>query len=116
GTVTLSGTNTYTGGTTIVAGTLTLGADGVLPNSGVVNVNGGTLDVNTRADTVGAMILTSGSITGTISGPNGVLFSSSFAVESGSISAELRENVTSTNLIKSTSGTVTLSGANFYTG
>jgi fibronectin-binding autotransporter adhesin len=109
GTLTLSGVNTYTGGTTVSAGTLALGANDVLANSGAVNVNGGILDVNTRTDTVGAVTLTSGAISGT----GGVLTGLSYGVESGSISAILSGSAA---LTKSNVGTVTLSAANTYSG
>ena len=66
---TLTGTNTYTGGTRIDGGILTLGhATNTLADTGAVNVNGGTLDLGTNTDTVGAVTLTSGSITGTGAG------------------------------------------------
>lgn len=109
GTQVLSGANTYTGGTTINQGTLQLGNDNVLPDTGAINVNGGTLDVNTRNDTVGAVTLTSGSITGT----TGVLTGSSYTVQSGTISAILGGSGT---LTKTTTGTVTLAAANTYSG
>ncbi len=108
GTVTLTGSNAYTGLTTVSAGTLAYGASNVIA-SGAVTVSGGTLDIGTYSDTVGAVTLTSGSITGT----TGVLAGSSYAVQSGSISAIL--NGTGT-LAKSTTGTVTLSGSNLYAG
>jgi autotransporter-associated beta strand protein len=44
GTQTLTGANTYTGATIVSAGTLTLGASDVIPDSSVVNLNGGTLN------------------------------------------------------------------------
>lgn len=65
GTLTLSGANTYSGTTAIGAaggaagGTLVLGANNVLPNT-AVNVYGGTLDANTRTDTIGALSLGGG--------------------------------------------------------
>jgi autotransporter-associated beta strand protein len=104
--------NTYTGGTRIDSGTLTLGhASNTLADTGAINVNGGTLALGTNSDTVGAVTLTSGSITATGSG---TLTGSSYDVRSGSISARLAgANVA---LTKSTSGTVTLTGANTYTG
>jgi autotransporter-associated beta strand protein len=43
GTWTLSGSNTYTGFTSIMAGVLALGASEVLPNSSAIALNGGTL-------------------------------------------------------------------------
>ncbi|MFN8694486.1 MAG: filamentous hemagglutinin N-terminal domain-containing protein, partial [Holosporales bacterium] len=108
GGLTLSGTNLYTGLTTISAGTLTLGANNVL-SSGAITINGGTLDINTRTDTVGAVTL----ISGTITGSTGVLSGTSYAVESGTINGILGGAVA---LTKTTAGTVTLSKANTYTG
>jgi autotransporter-associated beta strand protein len=109
-TLTLSGANTYTGGTTINAGTLAYGASNVLANSGAVNVAGGTLNIGAFNDTVGAVTLTSGAISGT----TGTLTGSSYAVQSGTISANLGGGAAA--LTKSTAGTVTLSGANSYSG
>jgi len=108
--VTLNTTNTYTGGTTINEGTLTLGhATNTLADTGAVTVSGGTLDVGANSDTVGAVTLVSGSITGT----TGVLTGSSYEVQSGAISAILGGGG---GLTKSTSGTVTLTADNTYTG
>lgn len=109
GTLTLSGANTYTGGTTVQAGTLALGADGVLADSGAVTVNGGTFDINTRTETVGTVTLQSGAITGT----TGVLTGSSYVFESGTVSAILAGTG---SLSKNTGGTVTLSGVNTFSG
>ena len=110
GAVTLSGANTYTGATAVNAGTLTLGANNVLANASTVVVNGGTLSVNTRTDTVAGVQLLSGSITGT----TGVLSSTTaYDLQSGSVSAILAGAV---GLNKTTPGTVTLAGANTYTG
>ncbi len=57
GTLTLSGTNSYTGGTTVAAGTLALGADNVLPNSGALTLNGGTFSNSGYTDAVGALTI-----------------------------------------------------------
>ena len=111
GNQTLNDQNSYTGGTRIDGGTLTLGhATNTLANTGAINVNGGTLALGANSDTVGAVTLTSGSITGT----TGVLNGASYAVQSGSVSAILGGSAVA--LTKSTSGTVTLSGVNTYTG
>jgi len=45
-TLTLSGTNTYSGITTISAGTLALGATGSISNSAAINLAGGTFNVS----------------------------------------------------------------------
>ncbi len=112
GTLTLSGNNTYTGGTVISGGTLALGgASGtILEDGGAVTINSGaTFDVNTRSETVGLVTLVDGSITGT----TGVLTGSSYDVRKGSVSAILGGTG---DLTKITGDTVTLSGANTFTG
>jgi autotransporter-associated beta strand protein len=55
GTQTLSGTNTYTGTTTISAGILALGAGNVLPDGTNVTLGMATLDAATFTDTVGTL-------------------------------------------------------------
>lgn len=106
----LSGTSTFTGGTLVNDGTLVLGhATDTLLDTGAVNVNGGTLDMATNADTVGAVTLTSGTITGSTA----VLSGSSFDLQSGTVSAILGG---SGALTKTTTGTVTLSSVSTYSG
>jgi autotransporter-associated beta strand protein len=55
GTLELRGANTYTGTTTVAGGTLKLGANNVIPNASNVTIGTGTLDVDTRADTMGTL-------------------------------------------------------------
>ncbi len=108
GIFTLSGLNIYTGGTTVSAGTLTLGGGSALADTGAVIVNGGTLDLGAGSETVGAVTLNNGSIV------DGSLVSASgFTVKNGSASAQLAGTGV---LAKQGSGTVTLSGANTYSG
>ena len=78
--------------------------------STIISQCGGTFNVATFSDTVATVSLQSGSITGT----TGVLTSTAnYDVRSGSASAILAGSV---GLNKTTAGTVTLSGANTYSG
>ncbi|NHQ61256.1 hypothetical protein G9409_11825, partial [Chlorobium sp. BLA1] len=111
GTLTLSGTNLYTGLTTVTGGTLAYGVTNALSSGGVTVSGGGTLNLDTYSDSVGAVTLTDGSIIG-----SGVLTSTSgFTVSNGTVSAVLGGAVTMTKTGTGT-GTVTLSGVNTYTG
>jgi autotransporter-associated beta strand protein len=110
GTLTLSGVNTYTGGTYVTDGTLQIGASERLLSSGALTVAGGTFNLQNFTETVGPVVLTSGAINGDGAG---TLIGSSYDVRSGSASAILAGNAA---LTKSTDGTVTLTGANTYSG
>jgi fibronectin-binding autotransporter adhesin len=103
GTLTLSKANTYTGTTTVNSGTLNLGLAAALNSASSLVVNGGTFAELTFADTVAAVTLRNGSITGT----TGVLTSTAaFDLQSGTISAPLGGTA---GLNKTMAGTVTLS-------
>ncbi|WP_171817309.1 two-partner secretion domain-containing protein [Sulfuritalea hydrogenivorans] len=115
GTLVLGGANSYTGLTTVSAGTLAYGAADVIATGGVT-VDGASailaLGLN-HSDSVGTVtVANGGSITGT--GTSALTSTGSFEMQSGSVSAILAGSGIALN--KTTAGTVTLSGANTYTG
>lgn len=118
GKLTLTNENTHTGTTTVSAGTLELGhATNTLADTAPVNINGGSLDILDKAETIGALTVTSGLLTGT----TGVLSATSCAGKAGTASAILAstDNLSGSNttwLTKDTAGTLTLSAANTFTG
>jgi filamentous hemagglutinin family protein len=108
GVLVLSGNNTYTGTTSISAGTLRLGAANRIANTSAVFVGGGaTFDLNNFAETVGSLAgagaVTLGSATLTAGGDNTSTNFSGVASGTG-------------GLTKTGTGTLTLSGANSFTG
>jgi autotransporter-associated beta strand protein len=120
--LTLSGDNSHTGGTIINAGnvvidntsgTTTLGAAGKN-----LTMGGGSLDLGTSSQTIGALSVTAAAPSGdTIS--NGSLTGTSYNISNAGgeavISASLLANG-SIGLTKSGAGMATLSGTNTYTG
>jgi autotransporter-associated beta strand protein len=115
GTLTLAGANTYAGLTTVYAGTLMLGADNVLPDgAGKGNVSlAGTLDLGGHSDTINGLSgggAVDNRLTGTPTlavGGNGV---------TSSFSGVIRNTAGTLSLTKIGVGTLTLAGANTYTG
>ncbi len=111
GNLVLEAVNSYTGGTTVSAGTLTISGAGTLGAAGgKTTVRGGsTLDLGGTSQTQdGGVTLVSGTI------KNGKLSSSGvFDLQSGDVSAVLAGAGAVT---KTTAGLVTLSGANSYRG
>ncbi|MEI6675394.1 MAG: autotransporter-associated beta strand repeat-containing protein, partial [Verrucomicrobiota bacterium] len=110
GRVTLSAANTYTGGTTVSAGTLMLGVqDGVADNT-ALSVSGGTLDLGGFTKTTTATVTLLGGVT-----QNGIIINNGAAydAQSGTVTAALQGNA---GLNKTTSGSLTLSGTNTYGG
>ena len=120
GTLILDQTSTYSGGTTVLGGSLF--GNQVYKNphpfgSGDITVNGGTLDFQGASQTAGAVTI--GANGGTIenTGGTGTFVGTSYTVNntsSATISAVLTG--ASVNLTKSGTGTLILTGANTYTG
>ena len=110
-TVTLTGANTYTGGTTINAGTLAIGAGGSLATTGAVNLAGtGTLDISGSGGNQSI-----GSLAG-VAGSSVALGGSSLAL--GGVVDSTYNGVIggSGGLIKNGAGVQTLGGANTFSG
>lgn len=109
GTLTLAAANTYSGPTSILGGTLALGASNSIATSSNVTINLATFALGAYNETVGSIWLTDGSITGT-----GTLTSSGgYTVASGTIGASLAGT---SSLQKFGPGNLSLSGDNSYTG
>ena len=108
GDVTLSGVNTYSGGTNVNAGTLRLGAGVSLNSTAGLAVNGpGTFDLNGNNQTVG-VLLGAGRITlgsGTLTAGSNIDSTTFSGVISGA-----------GGFVKQGTSNLTLSGANSYSG
>lgn len=110
----LTGANSYSGGTTITAGTLKVGANEVLSNNGTVTMSGGTLDITGFTETIRTL-----SITGAASVTSGTLLATGgFNVSNTAGTATISSLLTSATagLTKSGAGQLTLSAANTYAG
>ena len=106
GTLTLTGTNTYTGATTISAGTLALTGFGSISSSSVVTVDA-TLDISGSAVPFNAITTLAGNSSGVVNmGTNGLV------VTNGS--TEFAGVIQGTGGLEVFGGTQTLSGVNNY--
>ena len=103
GTLVLSGTSSYTGGTIVNAGTVSVSADANLGDpSGRLTLNGGTL--LTTADMIATRPVTLAAAVGTIATAGGTTFSLGGVVDGPG------------NLVKTGGGRLVLGGANTYAG
>jgi fibronectin-binding autotransporter adhesin len=107
GNVTLNTAAIYAGATNINSGKLQLSSNGLLSTQTALTVQGGTLALGGKNQTVASFTQTSGSVEdGTVT-----LQSGNFALNGGSVSASLAGAAGA-----AVAGNVTLSGANTYTG
>src|SRR5439155_470670 len=115
GTLTLSGANTYSGNTTVSAGTLKLGAANVIPDgTGKGNVSvSGTLDLNALSETING--LTGAGTIDTVAGGTPTLTAGNNN-QSSTFSGVIQNTAGTLALTKTGSGTLTLTAANTYGG
>jgi fibronectin-binding autotransporter adhesin len=110
-------TNSYSGGTTVNTGTLTMGSASALGStSGQLTVNtGGTLNMGSQNLTVGNLTGTGGTISGT-SGARLLTIGEGNGT-GGNFQGAINDGAGGTTaLTKTGNGTITLSGTNGYTG
>ncbi|MFN0076617.1 MAG: autotransporter-associated beta strand repeat-containing protein [Prosthecobacter sp.] len=105
GTMSISGANIYTGGTTLNAGTLALGSSGAIGSSGTITLGGGTLQF-------------SASNTTDYSARFSTAASQAYNMDTNGQNVTLGTALTSSGgtLTKSGSGTLTFTAVNTYTG
>src|SRR5205823_746885 len=123
GGLTLSVANTYSGGTTISAGTVNLGNASALGTGGLT-VNGGTLEllngathsVANLSGSGGTIEINGNSNTATLSVGSDNTSTSYSGLLKGDNTVPIGNNNTKLSLTKVGTGTLTLSGANTYNG
>ena len=108
GTLILNNVHTYTGGTNVNEGTVQFGVGNIIPDTRAVTVAGGTLDLQSHDETVGAVTVSSGSIIGN----GGTLTGSSFDIAvAGVVSFSNTDAIrTVANATITNAGAVTASG------
>ncbi len=104
----LSGANTFTGGTQIEAGTLTLGSNQAIPAASSLTLSAGTLDLGGYANTASTLVMKNGLITG-----NGSFSAASFNLQNGTVAGSLAGPG---SISITASGVVTITGSNSYSG
>jgi len=113
GTWTLTGSNSYSGATTVSAGTLKLANVNAL-GAGDLTANGGTLDLNGKSVAVGALSGSGGTITSMVSGTS--TLTTTVASGTATFVGNVTNGAGSVALAKSGAGTLVLSGSSSYGG
>ena len=109
GSLVISNSNGYTGGTNVAGGLLQLRAQSAIPDNTAIVVSGGTLDLGGFTKTTSAAVSFVG---GTVQ--NGTIVSSAvYSATSGFVSASLRGSAA---LNQSGTGTLILANSNTYAG
>ena len=113
-TLILSGTNSYTGATTVSAGTLKAGSTGALSTSSAFTVNS-TLDLGGFNSLIASLGGGGGGIV-TNSGGSAATLTAGGDNTSTTFAGVIQDGASTTALEKSGGGTMTLTGTNSYTG
>lgn len=108
----ISGSNSYSGGTTVTTGTLIVGSSSAL-GTGFLAVNTSGLDLNGQTLFVGAL---SGSSAGVIRSNAGPATLTTTAATDSTYNGTIIDGLGTVGLTKAGSGVLTLTGSNTYTG
>ena len=111
GTLTLTGSSTYTGETRVSAGVLALGAANAISNQSSLLVNGGGFNLAGFNDTVAGVTITSGSIFGA-----GTLTAATYNVGGGTVAANLGDGTLAVNGNSSLAGSSAVTAVNLNSG
>jgi autotransporter-associated beta strand protein len=107
GTVSITGAEGYTGATTVNTGTLQLAAGGSLASGGALTMTGGVFDIENGGQIVGSLAGTGGSVN---------LGNGGLTVDQTGTTSFAGGITGSNGLIKDGAGTLSLTGASYYTG
>jgi autotransporter-associated beta strand protein len=111
--VLLSGNNSYSGGTTLASGTLMVGAGRAL-GSGSATINGGVLDLNGQALSVGGLSSgTAAVIRSSVAGPASVTTTTDSNM---TLAGSITDGAGVVSLTKAGAGIIYMSGSNSYSG